>query len=100
MKNLEQFPYKIGERQSFNIIAATAPFYRELATLLLDDRSVAEISSEYRDPYDAMRAVFQKWMSTGDDVSWKKLIGCLHDSRLNVLADKLAKSLGDSGVFD
>lgn len=103
MEYLERFPYRIGERQSLNIIAAAAPQYRELGILLLDDRSgsiTAEIASKYKTSYDAMRAVLQRWIVTGNDVSWKRLIGCLKDIGLNVLFDKLVKSLGDSGDLD
>lgn len=100
MKNLLHFPYRIGSRQSFNIIAATSPYYRELGRLLLDDREIAVISRECKDSNEAMAKVFQNWIKRGDGVSWEKLISSLKESRLNVLADKLAKSLRDSGGPD
>ena len=106
MENLFRFPYRIGERPSLNIIAAACPHYHELGILLFDDRRDAQylmdaISQEHwRNPHRAMTVVFQKWLMEGNDVSWRKLIKCLEFIGLNVLSEKLEKSLRDSGDLD
>ena len=72
------------------IIEETASSYKEIGTILLNDRNgaiLAEIEKATRgEPKEAIREVYGRWMRQDENYSWQKLIQCFRDCSLNVLA--------------
>ena len=77
------------------IIEDTASKYKEIGTILLDDRNgaiLAEIEKAKRgEPMEAIREVYIRWMRADKNYSWQKLTQCFRDCGLNVLAFKIEK---------
>ena len=90
---LRKFPHEDGEEM--NIIVETAPHYKDIGTFLLNDGKgsiVQGIAEEMRcTPERIMTKIYEKWL--GKDASWEKLMQCLKDCELNVLADDIKKGL-------
>lgn len=99
---LQNFTYKIrGEK--LNIIEKTAPSYKTIGINLLNDRDGSitkgiEMANAYK-PEPTMVAIYEKWITAAKDHSWKKLICCLKDCDLNVLALDIEDALKENGII-
>lgn len=98
--SLRKFPGTSGE--NLNIIVETAPHYKEIGTILLNDKRgnvVQGIAEEMRcTPERIMTRIYEKWL--GKKVSWEDLIQCLKDCELYVVAEEIEDGLGNvSGNF-
>ena len=92
---LENFPFKIRGK-NLDIIQQTAPHYKTIGTLLLDDGNGAIVSgiekaNAYK-PEPTMREIYEKWVNTYGG-SWERLIECLRSRQLNVLAKDIDNAL-------
>ena len=97
--SLRKFPSnKSGEK--LNIIVESAPHYKEIGTLLLNDKKgniVQGIAEEMRcTPERIMTKIYEKWL--GKNATWKGLIQCLRDCDLNTIAQDIEDGLGNVSV--
>ena len=81
-----------------NIIQQTAARYRDIGTLLLNDRDGAIVGgievSARGDLLVAVDMVYTKWIREDVDCSWKKLTQCFRDCGLNSLASDIEQHFG------
>lgn len=73
-----------------------APHYKKVGNILLNSPDGAEIEIikvEHKDPHDIVYTIFQKWLTSDATASWKKLVQCLEDVRLNALAKEIKDCL-------
>ena len=79
------------------IIEETANSYKEIGTILLNDKNgaiLAEIQKATRgEPKEAIREVYGRWMRKDESFSWQKLTQCFRDCDLNVLAFNIEQHL-------
>ena len=89
MINLIKLSTSEGE---IKIVEETAPRYREIGTILLNDRSGAKVDAMVGGiPKEAVHKIYSHWIKEDVDHSWRKLAQCLRDCDLNVLANKIEK---------
>ena len=91
--NLQRFPFEIeGSR---NIIARAARQYRCIGAILLNDKDGALIDglTASNEPQDIMYKIFQKWVREDTQCSWPKLIQCMRQCELSVLAQQIEDAL-------
>ena len=90
---LQHFPY--GDNP--NIIQQVAPHYYSVGTNLLNDKNGGIVSgieqSTQRQPVDTMFRIFSQWLREDPGHSWEKLIHCLKQCSLKVLAEYLQNSM-------
>ena len=76
-----------------NIMQQTAARYRDIGTLLLNDRNGAIVDgiekSAIGDPVAAVDMIYSRWVREDVDCSWKKLTQCLRDCGLNSLGSDI-----------
>ena len=93
---LQHFP----DGANLNIIKQVAPHYRSVGTNLLHDKNGAIVSgieqSTQRQPVETMFKIFSQWLCEDPDHSWGKLIHCLKQCDLHVLAEHLQNSMKTS----
>lgn len=91
--NLQVFPLQIeGSR---NIIARAAVQYKCIGTILLNDKDgslVAGLTTSQQ-PQEIMRNIFEKWIRLDTECSWPKLIECMRQCELVVLAQEIEDAL-------
>ena len=58
-----------------------------------DGTAVKIIELKHRDPYDIVYDIFQKWLTSDATATWKKLVQCLRDVKLNTLAKDIEDCL-------
>ena len=59
-----------------------------------DGAAVQIIEMRHRgDPYDIVYDIFQKWLTRDVTATWKKLVQCLRDVKLNTLAKDIEDHL-------
>ena len=84
---LNKFPCPSG---GINILTKAASRYRMLGTILLNSPDGTEVQiieqRHGKDPYNTTYDIFQKWLTSDEEASWKKLVQCLRDVELNVVA--------------
>lgn len=85
-------------RGDIRIIEDTASNYKEIGTILLDDRNgaiLAEIEKATKgEPKEAIREVYVRWIRQDENYSWQKLTQCFRDCGLNVLAFDIEQHFG------
>ena len=85
-------------KEHINILEETAGKYKDIGTILLNDRSGARVVSVTNNARDgvteAVRAVYQQWIQEDEDHSWKKLVQCFRNVQLNALAKKIEQHFG------
>ena len=95
MVNLEKLV--TGERV-INIIEETAHAYREIGTILLNDRSgrrVGVIENDERGRSERiMREIYKQWIAEDKHHSWTKLTECLRVCKLEALASTIEHHFG------
>ena len=68
-----------------------------LGNLLLNSQDGAEVKileqKHNHDPYDIVYHIFQKWRTTDETPTWKKLVQCLRYANLDQLAKNIEGSL-------
>ena len=76
----------------------TAPRYRDIGILLLNDRNGAVVDgievSARGDPVAAVDKIYAQWIREDVDCSWKKLTECLRDCSLNSPASDIEQHFG------
>ena len=81
-----------------NIIEDSAYKFKEIGTILLNDRSgtrVDNIAASVRgNQVEAVREIYKQWMKEDVDYSWTKLTQCLRKCELNVLASQIEQHFG------
>ena len=96
--SLRKFPSKNKSGEKLNIIVESAPHYKEIGTLLLNDKKgniVQGIAEEMRcTPKRIMTKIYEKWLEK-ENASWKGLIQSLRDCDLNVIAQDIEDGLGN-----
>ena len=100
MISLREFPSnKSGE--NLNIIVESAPHYKRIGTLLLNDKNGAIVLGiEKRcTPESIMTEIYEKWLQK--NASWEGLIQSLKKCDLNVIAQDIEGGLGNvSGISE
>ena len=87
------------------ILERSAVRYRDIGTILLKDDTGAIVTgieqSALRNPVEAVRMIYEKWMQENEDHSWKTLIQCFRDAQLNHLARDIEEhfSLSNQGII-
>ena len=93
MTVLQKFKCKDGKEM--NIIVQTAPNYKKIGTFLLNDENgqiVEGIARQLPFPLElTMTRIYEKWLLGGG--TWEKLVKCLKDCGLNVLAGDIEDGL-------
>ena len=82
-----------------NIIEESAPCYREIGAILLNDKHgsrVENIELDERNSEEKMRAVYSRWMRESQYHSWDTLLDCFRKCRLNSLTHRIEEKLGRS----
>ena len=80
-----------------NIIKETASHYREIGTLLLNDRygtRIDNIESDENSQSNKMRRIYKQWIAEDKHHSWTTLTECLRDCDLNTLASIIEEHFG------
>ena len=76
----------------------SAPRYRDIGILLLNDRYGAIVEgievSARGDPLVAVDQIYAKWIRTDVDCSWEKLTQCFRDCGLNSPASTIEQHFG------
>ena len=79
--------------QYIRIIETSAVKYRDIGTILLNDKTGAIVTSIQQtaqsNPVEAVRMIYERWIQENEDHSWKKLIQCFREVRLNSLAKEI-----------
>ena len=94
---LRHFPVK----DSFiDIAEKIATDYKLFGTQLLKDSDgskVRIIEMKHRDPVDITVEILEQWLQERGrmPITWQTLFNCLHDTKLNVLANKMESSLSE-----
>ena len=93
LMNLQVFPLQI--KGSRNIIARAAVHYRSIGTILLKDKDGSQIAglTTSQQPQEIMRNIFEKWIRLDTECSWPKLIECMRQCELGVLAQEMEDAL-------
>lgn len=90
MISLDKLPTLFGD---INIIQESAGKYKEIGTVLLDDRTGAKVNNiavaSRGVPEEAIRAIYAKWMREDSSYSWSKLTSCFKSCGLNTLASEI-----------
>ena len=82
-----------------DIVVNIGPDYEKFGTLLLEDKYGNEIkiirTFERDDPLHIVSEILKQWLQGKGrtPVTWRTLVRCLRDTKLNVLADKIEISL-------
>ena len=97
------FPYITGGGQKVNIIERIASEYRKIGIILLNDVNGSvtkriEMANFYN-PMHAMEAMFEEWLQTDVDHSWKKLIQYLRACDMNTVAMDMEVALKQNGII-
>ena len=58
-----------------------------------DGTEVQNIELEHKNPYDIVYEIFRKWLTSDVTPTWKKLVQCLRDVELNILAKDIEDCL-------
>ena len=91
---LNKFPCPSG---GINILTEAASCYSMLGIILLNDpngREVQIIEQKYNnDASRIMFDIFRKWLTKDEEASWKKLVWCLREVELNVVAKDIEENL-------
>ena len=95
MVNLGNLTTPTGE---INIIGETAHAYREIGTILLNDRhgvrvDAFEIDENWKSQ-KIMRGIYKQWIAEDEHHSWTTLTECLRDCHLNTLASTIEQHFG------
>ena len=81
-----------------NIIQESATAYREIGTILLDDRRGVRVEIiEHDEQWKVeriMREIYKKWIAEDEHHSWTTLTECLRDCSLNNLAFTIEQHFG------
>lgn len=80
-----------------NILDRSAVKRRNIGILLLNDHSgatVENILETEKNPAKAVEKIYERWIATCEDHSWKKLIQCFRSVELNSLAKDLEQHFG------
>ena len=91
--NLQAFPFQIeGSR---NIVARAASQYKCIGAILLNDKDGTLISglTASSDQKEIMHKIFEKWVREDTQCSWQKLINCMKECELIVLAQQMDDAL-------
>ena len=93
----------MGNSEKLKIIERTAARYSTLGVFLLNDHDGSrvkriEMSNHYK-PEAIMTEVFQEWIGTDSEHTWRRLVGCLNDCSLKTLARDVKEALKQHGVF-
>ena len=95
MMNLEKLTTHMGV---INIIQESANAYREIGTILLNDRRGVRVKAIERDEHwkseRIMKEIYQKWLAEDECYSWTTLTECLRDCSLNNLAYTIEQHFG------
>ena len=95
MINLRRLSTHAG---AINIMQETAPRYRDIGILLLNDRSGAIVDgikeTARGDPVAAVDMIYTRWIGEDVDYSWEKLTQCFRDCDLNSLACDIEQHFG------
>ena len=96
MVNLANMTTNTGE--VINIIEETAPAYRKIGTILLNDRrgmrvDAFEMDENWRAQKIMMR-IYQQWISEDEYYSWTTLTECLRDCNLKSIASTIEQHFG------
>ena len=90
--------------QDIRILENSAVKYKDIGTILLNDRSGARVRAITRNalgnPVVAVRMIYEEWTLEDEDHSWKKLTKCFRDVKLNSLARDIEQHFGLPPPFD
>ena len=84
-----------------DIAEEIGPDYEKFGTLLLEDKNGNKVKiirmSEHDDPLRITVEILRQWLQEKGrmPVTWQTLVKCLQDINLNVLADKMDRSLSE-----
>ena len=95
MVNLGNLTMSTGD---ISIIEETAHAYREIGTILLNDRhgvrvDALEIDENWKSQ-KIMRRIYKQWIAEDEHHSWTTLTECLRDCNLNFLASTIEQHFG------
>ena len=82
--------------EGINIIEESAPYYREICAILLNDKHgsrVENIELDEKKGEEKMRAVYSWWMRESQYHSWDTLLDCFRKCHLNSLAHRIEEKL-------
>ena len=84
--------------RDIRILDESAEKYQDIGTILLNDDSgaiVRGIKETARDnTIKAVRMIYEQWLQEDEGHTWKKLIHCFRDVKLNSLARELELHFG------
>lgn len=90
MMSLDKLSTLFGD---INIIQESAGKYKEIGTILLDDKTGAKVNNitiaSRGIPEEAIRAIYTRWMREDSNYSWVKLTSCFKCCGLNTLASEI-----------
>ena len=81
------------------VVPSVADRWRDIGVQLLhptlvDDRTLDVIAADHQNSVkECCRNMFEKWLETQIDASWKQLLEAISNIKLQLLADKLKKIL-------
>ena len=81
--------------RDIRILDESAEKYRDIGTILLNDDSGAIVRGiKVTAQGNAVRMIYERWLQEDPDHTWKKLIHCFRDVKLNSLARELELHFG------
>ena len=81
--------------RDIRILDESAEKYRDIGTILLNDDSGAIVRGiKVTAEGNAVRMIYERWLQEDPDHTWKKLIHCFRDVKLNSLARELELHFG------
>ena len=98
--SLQEFPSNKSGK-NLNIIVQSAPHYKKIGTMLLNDKNgaIVEGIAMRCTPESIMTEIYEKWLQ--NNASWEDLIQCLKKCGLNVIAQDIEGGLGNvSGISE
>ena len=86
------------EGKDIRIIEESAQSYRQIGTILLDDKRGNKVDTIFDDARgkttETITEVYKKWMKEDPSYSWMKLTQCFRECSLNSLASDIEQHFG------
>ena len=81
--------------RDIRILDESAEKYQDIGTILLNDDSGAIVRGiKVTAQGNVVRMIYERWLQEDPDHTWKKLIQCFRDVKLNSLARELELHFG------